>query len=126
MYSLSLQYFQEMTFQFPHKSNFHVQILIDHLRRQPQSGDPRYIFGSGTNILLLFPTVHNRLYLHFLSDIKKSDSLGAVDLMSAGREKIDPHTFGVNVVFAESLNGICVKQYGRVVFLDDLSGFSDR
>ena len=79
--------FQKICLQFPHQGHLHIQITVDHLRRQTKPGNPRNIFRPGTDILLLFPSEHDRFYLHLFIDINKSGSLRPMNLMSAGSQQ---------------------------------------
>ena len=110
----------EPAFQFPHQCCLHLQILIDHLRRKTDACDPRYILRTRTDILLLFSAEHDRSYLHFTVNIEKSDSLRAVDLVSACRQKIDPHPLRPDAVFSISLHSIRVEKDRRLIGFHDL------
>ena len=105
------------------------QIAVQHLRRQRHTGDACDILRSGAQAVLLTAAKDQVADLDTVRHIKQTDSLRRMDLVAARRQKVDMHLSGEDLLLAECLHRIHVKEGVRILLLDgraDLRNGLDR
>ena len=103
-----------------------VEVFIEHPGGKRHTGDAGNIFCAGPQAVLLSSAVHLRYQPHAVCNIEKSGSLGTMDLVSADRQKVNIHPFGINLCLAEALHCIDMKERIRICGFDGLSDLFDR
>ena len=73
----------------------HIQFTAHFLCGKAKTGDARHIFCTGAPAPLLSAPMHAGMQFYTIPYIKKTGSLGPVDLMTADAHKIYTHTPGL-------------------------------
>ena len=83
-----------------------IQMGVYQLCRLGHTRDTGHVLRAGTHIFLLAAAVYDGLELYPLPHIEESHALGAVDLMTAGRQQIDLHPPGQYPEFSKPLHRV--------------------